>query len=47
MLAAIICETYGWTWFEYQEQPAKFIEVIKVKMQLEGEKTQRDIKKQK
>lgn len=47
MLAALICETYGWTWEEYLSQPIKFIEVIKIKMRLEGDKAQKDAKKNK
>jgi len=34
---ADICERFGWTYFEYQNQPWWFLEVIKLKMRLEGE----------
>lgn len=28
MLAAVVCERFGWTWQEYQDQPAWFNQII-------------------
>lgn len=28
MIAAIVCREFGWTIYEYEEQPADFIEVV-------------------
>lgn len=37
MLAAIICERYGWTWDEYQDQPMPFLATIYEKIRAEGD----------
>jgi len=28
MKAAVLCQKIGWTWQEYREQPAHFIDII-------------------
>jgi hypothetical protein len=32
MLIVVICEMYGWTYQEYQDQPTFFLQLIKEKM---------------
>lgn len=44
-MAATICREYGWTWHEYQEQPATFIETIKLMFKAEADEAKRQSKK--
>lgn len=37
----VICEKMGWTYYEYMEQPAWFLELLKEKMRLDSEMTAR------
>jgi len=37
MVAAIICERYGWTWQEYTAQPWKFLHTVIAMVKAEGE----------
>jgi hypothetical protein len=37
MLCAVICREFKWTWQEYQEQPAFFIDMIIAMIQAEAE----------
>jgi len=46
MLGVLICEKYGWTWEEYENQPAFFIERIVAKMMAESEIAKREAIKQ-
>lgn len=32
MLMVVVCEMYGWTYQEYQDQPTFFLQLIKEKM---------------
>jgi len=34
-IIADICERFGWTWEEYQNQPLSFIRTIKEKLKIE------------
>jgi hypothetical protein len=47
MLAAVVCERYGWTWHEYQEQPWPFLSAIIEKLKAEGEEAQRQARRHK
>jgi len=37
IIIAEICERYGWTLDEYQSQPWWFLDIIRLKLRLEGE----------
>jgi len=41
ILIAEICEKFGWTFQEYLEQPAWFVELIVEKIKAEGEEIKR------
>ena len=38
MIAAIVCKEYGWTYEQYQETPAEFIEIILLMFKAESDK---------
>lgn len=38
MAVAVICEKYGWTWYEYHSQPIEFITLIKEKLRIDSHK---------
>ena len=38
MIVVAICEAFGWTYNQYLDQPVFFIELIKDKMRVDGEK---------
>jgi hypothetical protein len=40
-MIAEICERFGWTYFEYQEQPAWFVELIIEKIKTEAREMER------
>ena len=42
MLGAILCEKYGWTWEEFQGQPAFFVECVTQKLQAEASVSRRN-----
>ena len=44
MVAAIVCREYGWTWEEYQCQPAGFLKTITSMLQNEAEESNRKAK---
>ncbi len=44
MAAAIICREYGWTWHEYDAQPAWFIFVIRSYLRAEADHIKRQNK---
>lgn len=35
-MIATICEKFGWTWWDYQNQPAEFIDVVRIKLNIEA-----------
>jgi len=41
ILIAEICEKFGWTYQQYLEQPAWFVELIVEKIKMEGEEMKR------
>jgi len=45
MQMVVICETYGWTYYEFLAQPAYFIELIREKMRIDSQKQERELKK--
>jgi len=45
MLAAIICERFGWTWQEFYDQPVHFIRAIVCMLEHETEARKRESKK--
>jgi hypothetical protein len=47
MIAAIICEKFGWTYEEYLDQPHWFIEIIKTKLREDAEFEKKEMAKAK
>lgn len=45
MQMVVICETFGWTYQEYLEQPVPFLNLIKEKMRLDAQRAERDAAK--
>lgn len=45
IIAAMICEKTGWTYDQYLDQPASFIELMKLKMRLDVEHQEQEVKK--
>lgn len=45
VVVAEICERFGWTYEQYWDQPASFLEVIRVKMQVENEYREKEQKR--
>jgi hypothetical protein len=41
MIVAILCREMGWTWQEYQNQPAWFIDILLEMLKAEGEEIKR------
>ena len=37
MLAAVICREYGWTYYEFMEQPWTFIQAVRTYLTAEAE----------
>ncbi len=44
MIAALICREMGWTWQEYQNQPAWFVDIIVEMLKAEGEEVGKRLK---
>ena len=47
MLIVSICQEMGWTYQEYMEQPKWFIDLVKDKLQIDGENIRKQINKTK
>lgn len=47
MQIVMICELMGWTYYQYMEQPAWFIKLIKMKISLDGDVMRKSFKKPK
>ncbi len=47
MVIVAICEQFGWTYTEYLEQPTTFILLIKEKMRIDADRSERENKKSK
>lgn len=45
MQTIIICETFGWTFTEYMDQPIEFIALIREKMKIDAQRSEQEIKK--
>lgn len=45
MIAAMVCREMGWTWQEYEAQPAVFIEIIIEMIRAENKEIERRSKK--
>jgi len=45
MQMVAICEAYGWTYEEYQNQPLFFIQAIKEKMMRDNKEQERNLRK--
>lgn len=45
MFAAVVCETYGWTYDEYINQPSFFLELIKEKMVRDNKEKEMQLRK--
>lgn len=45
MQMVAICETYGWTYQEYQSQPAFFLAIIREKMRIDAKAQEMQAKK--
>lgn len=44
MIAAIICREMKWTWQEYQEQPAFFVDTLITMLQAESRQVNKELK---
>lgn len=38
MFMVIVCEKFGWTYYEYLEQPTFFVDLIREKMSIDAQK---------
>lgn len=47
MQMVVICENFGWTFEEYNNQPDYFIELIKQKMRIDAQRSENELKKNK
>lgn len=45
MQAVVICETFGWTYDQYLDQPLPFLELIKEKMKIDAQRIENANKK--
>jgi len=45
MIAALVCREMHWTWKEYQDTPAHFIEIVKEMLSAEAEQTKKSLQK--
>lgn len=45
MQMVVICEMFGWTYFEYLQQPTFFIDLIVEKLRIDGHKMEAERKK--
>jgi len=45
MTAALICREFGWTWQEFENQPAQFIDNILAMLQEESREMERKNKR--
>jgi len=44
MQVVVICETFHWTYDEYYNQPDKFLDLIREKMKIDAQKSEKEIK---
>lgn len=42
MLAAIVCDRFGWTYYEYIDQPAQFIRAVLYMIRAENDARKRE-----
>lgn len=47
MLMVVICEMYGWTYQEYQDQPTFFLQLIKEKLLRDNKEKEMELRKTK
>ena len=47
MVVIAICQEFGWTYYEYMEQPNWFLNLVQDKLVIDSKKVKKDIKKQK
>lgn len=40
MFAVVVCERFGWTYYQYLDQPRPFLDLIKEKMKIDAQKEQ-------
>lgn len=45
MLAAVICREMKWTWQEYQDQPAFFVDALLSMLQAESKQLDKETKR--
>lgn len=45
MIAALICREMHWTWYEYQDAPAHFIEIIIEMLKAEASQTKKSLER--
>ena len=45
MIAVVVCEKFGWTFAEYNEQPKYFIELIVEKIKVDNQREENAMKK--
>lgn len=41
MIVVAICETFGWTYDQYLDQPTHFIDLIKDKMSVDAQRAEK------
>ena len=39
MMVVVICEKFGWDYYTYYNQPDWFLELIKIKFQIDNERS--------
>ena len=45
MAVVVICEMYGWTYYQYEDQPKPFIDLIKEKLRIDAQKAKNEAQK--
>lgn len=45
MAAAVICRAMGWTWREFEDSPAWFIDVVSLMLRAEADESDKRSKK--
>jgi len=45
MQVVAICQEFGWTYYQYMEQPEWFIELLKDKLEIDAEESRKASKK--
>ena len=42
-MVVAICQEMGWTYYEYMSQPSWFLELVKMKLQMDSDRMRKEI----